>query len=151
MQAFFLSLLVIIPASSSYVPASSPFVKWIGRSVPVGDSVLFDWEGVAATVSLSGFSYLIANISDNCGGTPVGGGSRWLVTMNTSDPTTAAPNHRIATFYSGPLISQYYMFSNPGQKCDPDCNFAGITTFTLTRLTEVGTERRISRGGTSCQ
>ena len=28
------------------------------------------------------------------------------------------------------------MFSNPGGRCDPACTFDGVTTFTLTRLTE---------------
>lgn len=120
------------------VPAASSAVKWVGRTVQDAASgiVSFDWEGVSASVTLSSFTTLLVNISDNCGGTSVGGGSRFLVTMTTSNPNVAAPDHRVSTFWSGPLQQVYYMFVNPGARCDPDCNFAGNTTFTLTRLTE---------------
>eukprot|EP00047_Mylnosiga_fluctuans_P007941 m.256243 g.256243 ORF g.256243 m.256243 type:complete len:383 (+) comp20092_c0_seq1:55-1203(+) len=118
------------------IPASSPKILWIGRSQTVGSSVFFDWEGVSATVNLQSFSWLAVNISDNCPGSSVGGGSRWLVTMTTSNALTSSPNHRIATFYSGPLSSLYYLFNNPGAHCDPACDFSGTTTFTLTRITE---------------
>jgi hypothetical protein len=124
-------------AAPTVVPAASASVKWVGRVAPAGGgAVAFDWEGVSASVTVSGFTYLAVNISDNCAGTPVGGGSRWLVTMTTSNPKTAAPGHRVSTFWTGPLAALYYLFSNPGAHCDPGCDFSGNTTFTLTRLTE---------------
>jgi hypothetical protein len=125
-------------AAPTTIPASSSSVKWVGRAVPdaTSGSVYFDWEGVSASVTISGFTYLTTSIVDNCGGTSVGGGSRWLVTMTTSNQNTAAPNHRISTFYTGPLSDTYYLFIDPTAKCDPNCDFSGTTTFTLTRLTE---------------
>ena len=130
--------LLAASASALYIPAASPSVKWTGRIVANASTgaVAFDWEGVSASVSLTNVSYVIANITDLCGGTGVGGGSRWLVTITTSNPKTMEPNHRVSTFFSGPLLSMYYLFNNPGQRCDPDCDFSGSTTFTLTRLTE---------------
>jgi len=122
----------------STIPATSSNIKWVGRREPNMNtgSMFFDYEGVSASITLSDFSYLVVNISDNCPGSTVGGGSRWLVTMNTSNTNTAGPNHRISTFWSGPLQSLFYMFNNPGSHCDPGCDFSGTTTFTLTRLTE---------------
>jgi len=108
----------------------------VGRLLVAGSDVLFDWEGVSATVTVTGASYLTASITDNCGGTSVGGGSRWLVTMNTSDPRAAPPNHRFSVFYSGPMAQTYVLYNNPGMKCDPACEMSGPLTFTLTRLTE---------------
>lgn len=97
----------------------------------------FDWEGVSATITLStSFTYLLANISDQCNGTSVGGGSRWRVDMTTANVNTAAPAHRVSTFFTGPLISLYYLFNNAGARCDPNCDFEAGATFTLTRLTE---------------
>lgn len=124
--------------TTTTIPSTSPNIKWVGRMQPnpTTGSMFFDYEGVSASITLSDVSFLMVNISDNCPGSTVGGGSRWLVTMNTTDTTVAAVNHRISTFWTGPLTSLYYMFNNPGQHCDPNCNFGGTTTFTLTRLTE---------------
>jgi hypothetical protein len=124
-------------AAPTTIPATSPNVRWVGRAVADGPSMFFDWEGVSATVTVSGGStYLVATITDECPGSTVGGGSRWLVTMTTADANTAAPQHRVSTFFTGPLASTYYLFNNPGAHCDPNCDFVGPTTFTLTRLTE---------------
>ena len=135
------SLLVLLVARAAADPnsiaADSSHVKWVGRVQPTGDGgVGFDWEGVSASVTLANFTYLLVQIADDCGGTAVGGGSRWGVAMNTSDAKVAAANHRIQTFYSGPLARSYYLFSNPGGKCDPHCDARGPSTFSLTRLTE---------------
>lgn len=122
--------------SVATAPASGPLVKWVGRALPSGSAVLLDWEGVSATVTVSSASYVAVNISDECAGSPVGGGSRWLVTMNTSDATAAPAFHRLSTFYSGSMQSMYYLYNNPGSRCDPACTATGPITFTLTRLTE---------------
>lgn len=117
MHLLLVSSLAVV-ASGLYIPAASSLVKWTGRAVADNTTgiVSFDWEGVAASISLTGASYVIANITDSCAGTAVGGGSRWLVTITTSDPNTAAPNHRVSTFFSGPLLSSYYLFNNPGRE-----------------------------------
>ena len=112
-------------------------VSWVGRTEPQGSSVFFDWEGVAATVTLApSVRLLTATIVDNCGGTGVGGGSRWAVSMAPSDGRVTPADHRIALLYTDAAIQEYVLYSNPTAKCDPDCNFTGPTTFTLTRLTE---------------
>ena len=118
------------------LPAANPLVRWVGRtqSSPDGD-VSFDWEGVAATVAVRNLSFLAVNITDNCRGTGVGGGSRWLVTVKTTNPLTAAADHRVATFFTGSRIPVYYLFNVPGSRCDPNCDL-GSAIFTLTRLTE---------------
>lgn len=58
--------------------------------------------------------------------------------MTSSDTYAAAADHRVATFFSGSIIQNYYLFNLPGggHSCNPDCNINGTTTFTLTRLTE---------------
>lgn len=120
------------------VLATSPYVKWVGRVQPdvTPGSVYMDWEGVSATITVSGYSYVAVSINDQCGGSSVGGGSRWSVSMTTTNANIAAEDHRISTFWSGSLQPLYYMFNNPGENCDPACAFTGNTTFTLTRLTE---------------
>ena len=143
-SAIFLAILAL--AASIEIPAASTLVKLVGRYELTGSGgVALDWEGVSASITIgvdsSGHppTYVIANISDSCAGSNVGGGSRWLVTMtSTASAHIAAPSHRITTFFSGPLISLYYLFSNQGGRCDPNCDFSGSTstTFTLTRLTE---------------
>jgi hypothetical protein len=125
------------PVRDNIVAADSPLVRWVGRTAAPGSGrVFFDWEGVSASLSLTNFSYLVANIFDDCVGTGVGGGSRWLVTMDTANPNTASPSHRVSVFMTGPIVRLYYLFSVPGARCDPACDFGGTTTFTLTRLTE---------------
>lgn len=122
-------------AQLTTIPASDPRVSWVGRRAELpGGAVGFDWEGVSATVNVSGLGVLLANISDNCSGGPVGGGSRWLVTYTPNDPRTAPPNHRVQTFWSSPFVGVYTLFSVPGKRCDPPCNLDGVLT--LTRLTE---------------
>jgi hypothetical protein len=111
-------------------------VKWVGRTQVAGAAVGFDWEGVAATVALSKFTWVTVDIVDECGGTAVGGGSRWSVQMTPSDTATTAAGHRIATFYSMAAVRTYVLFNLPGGQCDPACGFPGVTLFTLTRLTE---------------
>lgn len=118
------------------IPASGPLVKLVGRSLVSGGSVLLDWEGVSFTVTVSAANFLAVNITDLCGGDSVGGGSRWGVFLTSADPRAAAPFHRVATIYTGPLTQFYYMFNLPGQKCDPACSMNGANTFTLVRLTE---------------
>jgi len=129
-----------VPASANAVAATSPLVSWIGRRVadaPVTGSMLFDWAGVSATVTLdASVTYLTADIQDNCAGGYAGGGSRWLVTITTADPFTSAPNHRVSTFWSSPYVPTYVLWTNQGGRCDPGCGYAGNTTFTLTRITE---------------
>ena len=130
--------LLCAPASAALttIAASDPLVAWSGRTLPVGGSVFFDWEGVAATVTLApNVSLLTVTITDACGGTPAGGGSRWAVDM-TADPAVSPAQHRVATFFSSAAVAQYVLFANPGARCDPRCDFAAPTTFTLTRLTE---------------
>jgi hypothetical protein len=114
------------------------FVKWSGRYVNQSDgSVLFDWVGISASITLdSSVTYVLVNINDNCQGGYAGGGSRWLVTVTTANEFTSPPNHRVSTFYSSPFVPTYVMWTNQGGKCDPQCNYAGNTTFTLTRITE---------------
>ena len=69
--------------------ASDPRVSWVGRrAVLPSGAVVFDYEGVSATVNITGLGVLLANISDSCAGGPVGGGSRWLVTYTPNDPRT---------------------------------------------------------------
>jgi hypothetical protein len=121
------------------IAAGSADVRWVGRTLTDASSgvVFFDWEGVSAQVTLLNATFLMATINDQCAGSTVGGGSRWLVTMNTTDSRVSAVDHRMSTFWTGPLQPNYYLFNNPGAKCDPNCNFAdGPTSFTLTRLTE---------------
>ena len=126
-----------LPPTAHVLPADAPLVKWVGRSMPDGvGGVLLDWEGVSATVSITSPTWVTVDIRDNCGGGPVGGGSRWAVDIATADAGVAPPHHRIATFFSSPFITTYALFSNQGGRCDPDCTFAGVTNFTLTRLTE---------------
>lgn len=98
-------------ASPSTVAANDPNnVRWVGRTVQQADSVYFDWEGVSATVNVENFTYLLARIVDNCPGSGAGGGSRWGVTMTSSDTYAAAADHRVATFFSGSIIQNYYPF-----------------------------------------
>lgn len=119
------------------VSASSPLCAWVGRTQARGDAIYFDWEGVSVSVTVSNFSWVGVEIADNCVGTIVGGGSRWLVEMSSPPIFNAAPlNHRITTFYSGPRSNFYYLFNNPGKNCDPNCNIDTNVTFKLTRLTE---------------
>ncbi len=125
-------------AALTTIPAASPLVRWMGRALADNSTgrVYMDWEGVSATVTLSpGVSLLTATIIDACGGTGVGGGSRWAVDM-TAAPSVSPAQHRVATFYSSPAVTEYVLFANPGARCDPDCSFLANTTFSLTRLTE---------------
>lgn len=133
----FLVLAAIIAAVShaATAPASSASVAWSGRVVVEGDSVSFDWEGVSASVTITSFTSLLVNIADNCLGSPIGGGSRWVVTMTPSDSKVSAPSHRISTFFSSSAVNTYVMFSNPSGGCDPYCTATNATTFTLTRVT----------------
>lgn len=145
-HAFLLSLVVGATHARAglqgltFIPANSALVRWVGRVALTGagtnGSVYFDWEGVQAYVAVQQFTTVIAEIADNCPGTPVGGGSRWAVYYTPGNPNTAAPNHRIQTFYSGPASSLYYMFIDPSGKCDPGCDLNGTSVFRLVRLTE---------------
>ena len=134
-----------VPSSSStstsdtQLAASDPLVHWVGRTATGAElgagnpsAVYFDWEGVSASVD-------VANV--DCPGNPSGGGgSRWAVSMTTSDTFAAGTQHRIQTFYSATQVRDYVLFSLPGGwvSCNPFCNkIDGNTTrFTLTRLTE---------------
>ena len=133
----FLVLVATIAAVShaATAPASSASVAWSGRVVVEGDSVSFDWEGVSASVTITSFTSLLVNVADNCLGSPIGGGSRWVVTMTPSDSKVSAPSHRISTFFSSSAVNTYVMFSNPSGGCDPYCTATNATTFTLTRVT----------------
>jgi len=127
-----------LPPSANRVQATSDRVKWVGRTIAQPDgSRLFDDVGVSATVVVDAkLTYLAVDIRDNCAGGYAGGGSRWLVTITTADGFTAAPNHRISTFWSSPYIPTYMLFTNQGGRCDPGCTYAGNTTIMLTRITE---------------
>lgn len=139
-----LMLAATLPAAAAFntIPAGSPLVRWVGRRAPVGASsgpVYFDWEGVSATVTVTNYSFVAAQISDNCPGSASGGGSRWLVRMTTGVPGTAPPGHRVSTFVSGALQPLYYLFNDPSKSCDPStpaCSLAGNASFELVRLTE---------------
>ena len=138
----FLALCLTTAAQDLNIPAASPLVRVIGRTAPTpeGDGgVAFDWEGVCLAVTVaSPFTFVLVNITDMCQGTPVGGGSRWGVTMKSSSKLAVSPHHRIQTFYSGPRVHNYYLFINPSMNCDalwPGCTM-GDVTFTLQRLTE---------------
>jgi hypothetical protein len=136
----YMSLLLFVigvTAADQTIAASSNLVRFVGRTEKTSnDGVTFDWEGVYATISVAfPFSYVVVNISDHCQGTSVGGGSRWGVTMQSTNQTTAAHHHRIQTFYSGPLVQLYYLFTNPSMKCDPNCAMGNVT-LVLWRLTE---------------
>ena len=125
--------------SISIMPASDARVRWSGRTAAAaGAGVSFDWEGVSATLALQApWTFLTVNISDACAGSPaLGGGSRWLVSASPASPLALAPLRRVSTFWTGPRVSEYYLLSNPGGGCDPDCSYGGLTTVTLTRLTE---------------
>jgi hypothetical protein len=124
--------------TANRINATSDLVKWSGRrEIQTDGSVLFDWVGVSATVTLDhSVTYLLVEINDNCPGGYAGGGSRWLVTITTADQYTSPPNHRVSTFYTSPYVSQYVMWTNQGGKCDPECTYAHNNTFTLTRITE---------------
>jgi hypothetical protein len=90
---------------SSVSASNASMVSWVGRRKAAGGSMFLDYEGVAATVSLTGFTWLTVDISDQCAGSAsLGGGSRWSVDMNASAPYVAEANHRIQTFYSGPQV-----------------------------------------------
>mmetsp|Transcript_16426 Transcript_16426/g.39089 ORF Transcript_16426/g.39089 Transcript_16426/m.39089 type:complete len:374 (+) Transcript_16426:2-1123(+) len=129
--------LLACTAAFNKIDASSSLVQWVGRVKPDGRSVFFDWEGVSATVTVANFSMITATIEDHCQGSPIGGGSRWAVTFTPSDPNAGPPNHRISTFLTGELISEYYLFNDPSAGCDPNCHLRpGQAVFTLTRLTE---------------
>ena len=118
--------------------AADPRSAWVGRArATPGGSVVLDWEGVYFDVTvLAPFTTLTATILDACGGTGVGGGSRWAVMMTSADAGAAAPLHRISTFFSSAAVSEYVLFSSPGMRCDPDCTLAPNVTFRLQRLTE---------------
>jgi len=124
-------------AAVSTISAASPLVRWTGRALSdANGSVFFDWEGVSAEVVLSGASFVTVDIVDACGGTAVGGGSRWDVHLTSDDPKAAPPFHKIQTFFSGPRVREYYLWANPGSRCDPGCSLAGQVTLRLTRATE---------------
>jgi hypothetical protein len=129
------------PAPATTIAAGDPLVRWVGRTVGTPDGpVFFDWEGVSASVNVKDYTWLTVAIKDDCPGSGAGGGSRWAVTMTTSDTRAAAADHRIQTFYSAQRVSEYVMFNLPGgwRSCNPACNHPGenTTRFTLTRLTE---------------
>jgi hypothetical protein len=125
-------LSVATSRAQTLLPATSELIKWVGRRSVAGELVYFDWEGVNATISVSGFSYVGVYISDNCPGS----GARWGVTMTSSNPNVAPPNHRIQTFYSGTRSGFYYLYNNPAKSCDPNCDMTGSFAFSLMRLTE---------------
>jgi hypothetical protein len=126
-----------LPPSAHSITAAGASVTWVGRTLPEGDAVFLDWEGVSASVTLANFTYLTVDIEDRCAGTSyTGGGSRWAVDISTSDAGVAPPRHRVTTFFTLPYIRTYALFSNAGGACNPGCSFAGNTTFRLTRLTE---------------
>ena len=135
-------LLIVSPSSlggGTTIPANDRAVRWVGRVHPAAQrAVAFDWEGVSATVTLVGFTWITVAISDQCQGTGVGGGSRWGVTMTPVDLSIASRAHRFLTFYTGSRVREYYMFNLPGGQCDmgPTHKPIGTTSFTLTRLTE---------------
>lgn len=133
--AFFASAAAFTSAQLTTIPASDPLVSWVGRrAVLPSGAVGFDYEGVSASMNITGLGVLLANITDSCTGGPVGGGSRWLVTYTPNDARTAPANHRIQTFFTSPFASVYTLFSVPGKRCDPPCSLDGVLT--LTRLTE---------------
>ena len=127
-----------LPPSAKTILANSPLINWVGRTaVDTTGAVFFDWEGVSSTITVAApYTFITADIVDNCVGTHVGGGSRWAVDITTSDSGVTPVAHRVATFYTSPFIQRYALFSNQGGMCDPDCNFSGNTTIRLTRLTE---------------
>ena len=98
-------------SSTSQLAASDPLVHWVGRTatgVELGtgspSAVYFDWEGVAASVNVANYSWLTVQIHDDCPGGGAGGGSRWAVSMTTSDTYAAGAQHRIQTFYSAKQV-----------------------------------------------
>ena len=90
--------------SPSTISASDARVAWVGRRAVSGGSVYFDWEGVSATISLTNVTWLTVAIDDYCGGSAVGGGSRWSVAMTTSDSGVTAAGHVISVFYTAPQV-----------------------------------------------
>eukprot|EP01043_Picozoa_sp_COSAG02_P081487 COSAG02_NODE_19933_length_857_cov_1.485488_1_plen_105_part_01 len=84
------------PAPATTIAAGDPLVRWVGRTVGTPDGpVFFDWEGVSASVNVKDYTWLTVAIKDDCPGSGAGGGSRWAVTMTTSDTRAAAADHRI--------------------------------------------------------
>lgn len=54
------------------IPAASELVQWVGRTVPGGDgSVVLDWPGVSASLTLTNMSYLRCTIRDGTNGTRI--------------------------------------------------------------------------------
>ena len=143
-----LSMLPVATAAASIMAASNPLVHWVGRTATGSDlgsgnpsAVYFDWEGVSASVDVANYTWLTVQIYDNCPGNPSGGGgSRWAVSMTTSDTYAAGTQHRIQTFYSATQVRDYVLFNLPGgwKSCNPNCGKVdgNTTRFTLTRLTE---------------
>ena len=125
-------------SAAETMSAADARVTWVGRTqTDASGAAFFDWEGVYATVTVAApFTFLTAAIADNCGGTGVGGGSRWAVLMTPADAGASAPAHRIATIWSAASVRDYVLFSSPGARCDPNCNLNGNVTFRLQRLTE---------------
>ena len=132
--------LLSLARALTVVPASDPRVRWVGRTNASArdGSVAFDYEGVSATITItSPWTFLSVTISDQCAGSAsLGGGSRWLVTATPADARALTPGRRVSTFWSGPRVSEYYLYANAGGGCDPSCSFNGATAVTLTRLTE---------------
>ena len=133
--AFLIAASIMMLSRAAIAPASSSLVSWTGRVVFQDDAAAFDWEGVSASVTITAFTSLFVSISDNCPGSPIGGGSRWAVSMSPTSPAVSASAHRISTFYSASAVGTYVMFSNPSGGCDPYCTASNATTFTLTRIT----------------
>ncbi len=63
------------------------------------------WQGVAATVSLDKFTWLTVDVDDQCLGTSQGGGTRWAVTMSSTNKDIVEDSHVVQTFYTGPQVS----------------------------------------------
>jgi hypothetical protein len=141
LRAAALAALAASAAAETVMLASDARVRWVGRAVASGDgdgSMALDWEGISASLFLEApWTYLVVNISDACAGSAaLGGGSRWSVRATSADGRASPPAHRVATFFSGPRVSEHLLLSNPGGGCDPRCSFAGATAVALTRLTE---------------
>jgi lysophospholipase L1-like esterase len=65
-RAVFTAAAVTTAAHSAYLAADDPLVLWTGRTLIPGDgTITFDWEGVAATLTVVNASYVYANITDS--------------------------------------------------------------------------------------
>jgi len=109
MRAHAVLLLLLAPAAQSLVTVDASdrrFVKWTGRALfdAAGTgTVTGDFAGLTATLSVSNFTFLVANISDGCSN-----GNKLIVRLAGAG---FAPEQPVATLYTTRAVSMYNLFA----------------------------------------